>query len=201
MPSISNISRPVSPRVAASSPGANWSGSTPMPTRFERWMRSKLFAMTARTPSSLVPLAAQSRDEPGAVLGAGDHDAAARPRPGTAWTRRRCVVLSPSGRCTVMPPSSPGRGAFLRRMLANVPRIITSWLPRRAPYELKSAGATPCSTRYFAGGAVLGDGAGRGDVVGRHRVAEQREHARAPRMSVSGAGSFDSPSKNGGLRT
>jgi hypothetical protein len=35
-----------------------------MPTRFERWMRSKLSAMTARTPSRLVPLAAQSRDEP-----------------------------------------------------------------------------------------------------------------------------------------
>ena len=35
-----------------------------MPTRFERWMRSKDWAMTARTPSRLVPLAAQSRDEP-----------------------------------------------------------------------------------------------------------------------------------------
>ena len=47
---------PVLPRTA--------SGSTPMPTRFERWMRSKLSAITARTPSRLVPLAAQSRDEP-----------------------------------------------------------------------------------------------------------------------------------------
>jgi hypothetical protein len=35
-----------------------------MPIRFERWMRSKDWAMTARTPSSRVPLAAQSRDEP-----------------------------------------------------------------------------------------------------------------------------------------
>ncbi len=35
-----------------------------MPIRFERWMRSKLSAMTAFTPSSIVPLAAQSRDEP-----------------------------------------------------------------------------------------------------------------------------------------
>ena len=35
-----------------------------MPTRFERWMRSKLCAMTARTPRSFVPFAAQSRDEP-----------------------------------------------------------------------------------------------------------------------------------------
>jgi hypothetical protein len=42
----------------------NCSGSTPMPTRFERWIRSKLRAITAFTPSSCVPLAAQSRDEP-----------------------------------------------------------------------------------------------------------------------------------------
>ena len=40
------------------------SGSTPMPTRLERWMRSKLSVMTAFTPSSMVPLAAQSREEP-----------------------------------------------------------------------------------------------------------------------------------------
>ena len=33
-------------------------------TRLLRWMRSKLSAITARTPSSSVPLAAQSRDEP-----------------------------------------------------------------------------------------------------------------------------------------
>jgi hypothetical protein len=35
-----------------------------MPTRFERWIRSKLCVMTARTPRSLVPLAAQSRELP-----------------------------------------------------------------------------------------------------------------------------------------
>ena len=45
-------------------PAGNCSGSTPMPTRFERWMRSKLSAITARTPSRRVPFAAQSRDEP-----------------------------------------------------------------------------------------------------------------------------------------
>ena len=35
-----------------------------MPARFERWIRSKLFATTAFTPRSIVPLAAQSREEP-----------------------------------------------------------------------------------------------------------------------------------------
>ena len=63
-PVIENSSSPVSPSDSAFSPSANCSGSTPMPTRFERWMRSKDSAITARTPSRFVPLAAQSRDEP-----------------------------------------------------------------------------------------------------------------------------------------
>ncbi len=44
--------------------GASRSGSTPMPIRLERWMRSKPVASTARIPSSAAPLAAQSRDDP-----------------------------------------------------------------------------------------------------------------------------------------
>ena len=63
-PSMSNVSKPVMPCVWRVSPFMNSSGSTPIPTRFERWMRSKLSAMTARTPRSTVPFAAQSRDEP-----------------------------------------------------------------------------------------------------------------------------------------
>ena len=35
-----------------------------MPIRLDRWMRSKDSTSTARTPSSAVPFAAQSRDEP-----------------------------------------------------------------------------------------------------------------------------------------
>ena len=34
-----------------------------MPTRLDRWIRSKLFTRTARTPRRNVPLAAQSRLE------------------------------------------------------------------------------------------------------------------------------------------
>ena len=37
-------------------------------------------------------------------------------------------------------------------MLPNVPRIITSWWPRRAPYELNSSGATPCSWSHWPAG-------------------------------------------------
>ncbi len=38
-----------------------------MPMRFDRWIRSKLFAITTFTPSSSVPFAAQSRELPSAV--------------------------------------------------------------------------------------------------------------------------------------
>ena len=82
-------------------------------------------------------------------------------------------------------------------MLANVPRIITSWLPRRAPYELKSSGATPCATRYCpAGLSALIDPAGEMWSV----VIESPSSAstRAPRMSASASGSRVMPSKNGG---
>ncbi len=63
-PEMEKVSSPVRPRDSAEAPSGNWSGSTPMPMRFERWMRSYDSAMTAFTPSSAVPLAAQSRDEP-----------------------------------------------------------------------------------------------------------------------------------------
>jgi hypothetical protein len=33
----------------------------------------------------------------------------------------------------VTPPSVPGASWLRRRMFANVPRTITSWLPRREP--------------------------------------------------------------------
>ncbi len=45
-----------------------------MPTRLLRWMRSKLCAITAFTPSRRVPFAAQSRELPVPVFLAGNHD-------------------------------------------------------------------------------------------------------------------------------
>ncbi len=45
-PSTAYVSRPVRPSDAGVSPGRNWSGRMPMPTRFERWIRSKLSAIT-----------------------------------------------------------------------------------------------------------------------------------------------------------
>ncbi len=101
-------------------------------------MRSKLRATTALTPSSCVPLAAQSRDEPvpyssppkttvgvpcGDVLHGrvvDRHLLAGRLEQRDAAFDARAVRLG-------------GTIRFLMRTLAKVPRIITSWLPRRAP--------------------------------------------------------------------
>ena len=64
MTGMSKVSVPSSPSDVASWPFWKFSGSTPMPTRFERWIRSNVFEITAETPSKKVPFAAQSRDEP-----------------------------------------------------------------------------------------------------------------------------------------
>ena len=64
MPLMSNVSRPVNPNDCHDSPFTKVNGNTPMPTRLERWMRSKVSQTTAFTPSRLTPLAAQSRELP-----------------------------------------------------------------------------------------------------------------------------------------
>ena len=58
---MSNVSSPDSPSDCHVLPAGSSRGSTPMPTRLLRWIRSKPAASTARTPSRYVPLAAQSR--------------------------------------------------------------------------------------------------------------------------------------------
>ena len=103
---------------------------------------------TARTPSSVVPLAAQSREEPVPYSLAGkDHQFAA-----FLFVAHGGVVDEhPLARRLVNGEAAFHDGAvliftiwFVMRMLANVPRIMTSWLPRRA-VELNSDCGTPCS--------------------------------------------------------
>ena len=105
---------------------------------------------------------------------------AARPRPCSASPRRRSDMLLAVGLVDGEAALRLPRATiwFLMRMLAKVPRIITSWLPRRAPYWLKSAGRTWCSSRYLPAGDCRLDRAGRRDVVGGDRVAEEAEDAR-----------------------
>src|SRR2546430_7515924 len=121
-----------------------------MPTRFERWIRSKLAAITALTPSKRVPLAAQSRDEPvpysvPARITSGDFVSA------YFIAASKIDICSPSApleKYFVTPPSVPGTIRFLIRTLANVPRVMTRSFPRREPQLLKSAGPLPRGFQY-----------------------------------------------------
>src|SRR5262245_46746235 len=85
-------------------------------------------------------------------------------------------------------------------MLANVPRIITSWLPRRAPYELNSCRETPCSVRYLPAGesGLMGPAGEMWSVV---TESPSFASTRAPAMLLTGCGEAVIPSKYGGLRT
>src|SRR5438309_504097 len=106
------------------------------------------------------------------------------------------VLWSPVRWLTVTPPSTRGTNWLRSRMLANVPRIITSWLPRRDPYELKSRFSTPCDARYApAGESGLIEPAGEMWSV----VTESPSFAstRAPSMSETGSGDAAIPSKYG----
>ena len=97
-------------------------------------------------------------------------------------------------------PSPSLASAFRSRMLPNVPRMSTSWWPRRAPYELNSSGFTPCSWSHVpAGDHGTIDPAGEMWSV----VTESPNNAstRASTMSVGGSGSIVSPSKYGGRAT
>src|SRR3546814_8955837 len=62
-PVMVNWSSPVRPSVSRVWPSTNCNGSTPMPTRFERWIRSKLSTITARTPSKFVPRSEEHTSE------------------------------------------------------------------------------------------------------------------------------------------
>ena len=71
-----------------------------MPTRLERWIRSKDSAIAARTPSRLGPLAAQSREVPV------PYSLPAITTSGTPSSRyfseaSKIVITSPSGWCAV----------------------------------------------------------------------------------------------------
>ena len=77
----SKVSVPSSPSEAALTPSVNCSGRMPMPTRLERWMRSKLCATTAFTPSKPRAFGGPVARAAGAVLLSGkDHQRDPRPR-------------------------------------------------------------------------------------------------------------------------
>src|SRR5690625_1820808 len=107
-------------------------------------------------------------------------------------------MTSPVGHYVVLPPSVPGASILRIRILANVPRIITSWFPRRDPYELKCLGETPLSCKYCPAGTFIPI-APDGEIWSV--VIESPKLARALKLFKGSidSGSFDNPSKNGGF--
>ena len=69
----------------------------------------------------------------GAVFLAAEDRPAARRASCIPSPRRRSASPCRPACSLVMPPSTPGTISLRMRMLAKVPRIITLWLPRRAP--------------------------------------------------------------------
>ena len=126
MPMRSNVSVPSSSSVCAVVPSLNCSGSTPMPTRLLRWMRSKLCATTARTPSRRGALRRPVARAAGAVFLAGEDDERHAFAPDTSSRRRRCASARRPAGDSVTPPSTPGTIRFLMRTLAKVPRVMTA---------------------------------------------------------------------------
>src|SRR5881397_1809716 len=67
-------------------------------------------------------------------------------------------------------------------MFANVPRMSTSWFPRRVPYWLKSTGFTPFETRYCPAGLAAGI-APAGEMWSVVTESPTDTRTRAPTMS------------------
>jgi hypothetical protein len=141
-------------------------------------MRSKLSAITARTPSSSVPLAAQSRDDPvpyslPAITISGTTSvpvALGRVEDRQALARRevRGDAALDAGDQKVLQPDV-GEGAAHHHPVVAAARAV------RVEVRLGDAERL----EVLARGALSGDVARRRDVVGGHRVAEQAS-TRAP---------------------
>src|SRR6476646_7094363 len=146
-------------------------------------------------PSSSGPFAAPSRDDPDpySLPASTMHGT---PSPMYFTEASKIDMVCPLGKCLVMPPSEPGASWLRRRTLANVPRTITSWLPRREPYELKSLGGTPCSCKYFPAGLLaLIDPAG--EMWSVVTLWPSFASTRAPLISLTAAGRAGILSKYG----
>ena len=105
----------------------------------------------------------------------------------SAWRRRRSTSARRVGWNVVKGPSRSA-SALRSRMLPKVPRIMTSWWPRRAPYELNSAGVTPRSWSHWPAGLQAGM-TPAGEMWSVVTESPSTASTRAPRMALMGEGS------------
>jgi len=118
------------PQPAALSPFRNWRGARPC--RRGRPVDA-LIAFRDHSPNAQEQgsFAAQSRELP-EPYSFPPSQARELTLPGSARPRQRSQLVS-RWRCRVVPPSTPGTSLLRMRILAKVPRIITSWFPLRDP--------------------------------------------------------------------
>src|SRR4030067_324401 len=67
----------------------------------------------------------------------------------------KMAMRSPSGKCRVRPPSTPGTSRFLRRRLPRVSCVSARSLPRREREELRSEGWMPPAKLPAADGDLV----------------------------------------------
>jgi len=144
------------------------------------WMRSKLSATTARTPTSIVPLAAQSRDEP-VPYSLPANTTSGVPRPCTSWPHPRWTSVRRSARARTRRPRAGhhqvGAAGCWRRAAHH-----TSWCHGASRRSLKSAGCTHLRHQVLRGRAGLGDVAG-GEMWSVVTESPSTASTRAPRRS------------------
>ena len=173
------VSAPGQPVILARLAGrSKTNGATPMPIRLERWMRSKLSVMTARTPSSLGP-SPPSRGWSRCRIPCRRSRRPARLRRDISSPRRRSTSSSPRRMMDrvaafgaahhLVPDADIGEGAAHHHFVIAAARAVGIEIrDRDAVFE-----------QVTARRAVLLDRAGRRDVVGGDGIAEQRQDARA----------------------
>ena len=182
----------------------NCSGSTPMPTRFERWMRSKLARDHGLDAQQLRALGRPVARRAGAVLfAAEDHGRHALGRC-TSSPRRRSTSVRRRGWNSVMPPSSREPSALGRDH-----QVLDAHVGEGAAHHhFVVAAARAVGVEVGLQHAVLHqplarrrrflDRTGRRDVVGGDRVAEHAQRARAADAGGGAFGFISKSSKNGG---
>src|SRR5665213_1883604 len=109
-------------------------------------------------------------------------------------------ITSPLPMCVAQPPSLPPASWWRSGTLAKVPRVITSWSPRRAPYVLKSRISTPCSRRYTAAGDC-GEIVPAGEMWSVVMESPSSARTRAFSIAAGAVATSSACAKNEGSRT
>src|ERR1035441_7470919 len=155
-PRIVTCSSPFMPNDCQDVPSSNTSGITPMPIRFERWMRSNDCVITARMP----------RRTERKVVGIVADGGVIHRHPLLRWIMHREAAFHARHHLVLEPDI--GEGPAHHYFVIAAPRAVLVEVGR----------LNLVLDQIFAGRRIHLDRTGRRNVVGGDRVEEQSEHAR-----------------------